>query len=353
MSRAHADAAHTASTDRDDNRPAFAWPPSSPGSPAREVWYGLVSHPHRPLALWFRYTLLSTTDGHRECRVWGALTDAESGARSCFGTRGRSLEELALSTAPFRFDAGDAGRLTSGGARGTVDTPAGPLSWDLAWEPDAVSFTPLRSRRLTDLASRVLGTGKHWSRNQSIRLSGEVTLDGEPIEFADAPGHQGHTVGRSAPARWRWLHANDFPTDGLAVEALALDGTLSICLRTTEGVHRLNRLHHVVGPWANETVGATPGRWTIRGSGDGVAVEVSVTADADHWQLARYRCPDGSDRFNAHCSRSTVELRYKPQGESTWHEAVTNAGRAEWVDGEPPVEGTYRPTSFAVVAGGD
>lgn len=331
----------------DDNRPRFDWPVPA-GQPAREVWYGLVTHPSRPLALWVRYTLVSITAGHREARIWGALTDG-AGDRSCFGTRSRRLDDLSLSAAPFELIIDGAGTLASDGATGSVETDAGRLTWDLEHEPDPVTFTPLRSRRLTTLASRLLGTGRHRSCNQSIRTAGTVTLDGERIRFEDAPAHQGHTVGRSSPDRWRWVHCNTFGGDW-AVEALAVSGRLSICLRTPDGVHRLNRLHHLVGPWANETVAAEPGRWRFRGAGDGARVECTVRAEPAHWQRVSYLCPDGSRRYNAHCSLSRVELRVNTSVTDGWAEMNSDRGRAEWVAAEPPVAGTYRPERWTVDA---
>ncbi len=331
----------------DDNRPWFEWPVPA-GSPAREVWYGLVTHPDRPLALWVRYTLVSTTQGHREARVWGGLTDGESD-RTCFGTSGRRLDALSLTDDPFTVAVDGIGRLSSGGATGRVGTDAGVLEWDLGHEPDPVTFAPLRSRRLTGLATRVLGTGRHWSRNQTIRTSGTVTLDGEPVSFEDAPAHQGHTVGRSTPKQWRWVHCNTLEGKW-AVEALDVADRLAICLRTPAGVHRLNRLHHVVGPWASETIDVAPGRWRFRGSGDGARVECTVRADTDHWQRVAYLCPDGSQRYNAHCSLTSVEGRVDTPATAGWVEVSSDRGRAEWVGTAPPITGAYRPETWAVDA---
>lgn len=324
---------------RSDNVAWFDWP-LDPGQQGREVWYGLVTHRERPVALWIRYTLVATAGG-MEPRLWAAVTDGECPDRSRFETVRTTPEGTTTAVEPFRLDFGDRGMLRDDAARGTV----ADIEWDLTYDPDSVTFTPLRSRRITDLAARVLGTGHHWSVNQSVRMSGRLRVGDRTVEFTDAPGHQGHTVGRSVPDEWRWVHCNGFAADGLVVEALDLGGKVSICLRRDGQTHRLNRVHHVVGPRGNRTTDAAPGRWSFEGRGDGAEVRVTVTADEDHWQRAAYPCPDGSRRYNAHCSLSRVELAYRIEngGWSAWETATSDRGRAEWASTEPPVPGEYRP----------
>lgn len=308
-------------------------------SRAREVWYGLVGHPTRPVAFWFRYSLLSTGAGDTTCRLWAALTDRDGDA--VFETRTVDASTVESERDPFRIVAGKAGALEDDAAHGRTDT----VRWSFEYDPDPVTFTPLRSRRLTNLASRVLGTGHHWSVNQSIRLDGTVTVGDRTVEFEDAPGHQGHTAGGSVPDGWQWVHCNDFDRSEVALEALGLGGKLSICLRRDGAAHRLNRLWHVLGPRGNRTVETAPGRWRFHGRGDGAEVRATVTADEECWQRAAYPCPDGSRRFVAHCSLSSVDLSYRVKngGWSAWRRATSDGGRAEWAGREPPVPGTYRP----------
>lgn len=327
-----------------DNDPQFDWPLAS-GRRGREVWYGLVSHPDRPVAFWFRYTLLSTGGGTREARLWAALTRGEDPDRSFLVTRPALLEAATVTRDPFRLRFGD-GELTDASAEGRIAAGDGAtdprdVAWYLEYDPDRVTFTPLRSRVLTDVASSVLGTGHHWSANQSVRMTGEVVVGDERIHFEDAPGHQGHTVGAAAPPQWRWVHCNAFENDSVVLEALDLDGTVSICLRENGRVHRLNRIAHLYGPRANATREGAPGRWRFEGQGDGAVVEATVTAPSEHWQRASYLVPDDTTRYNAHCSLAAVEVTYSVGTEE--RTLTSGAGRAEWAATEPPVPGAYRP----------
>jgi hypothetical protein len=327
-----------------DNLAVQEWPLPT-GKPGREVWYGFVTDGDRPLALWYRYTVLSTVDGHQEGRCWVGVTDG-GGDLTTFGTVAVPVDSVLVEHAPFALVLGESCDLSDRRVRAEVETPEGTVRWDLTHEPDPLTFTPLRSRVVTGLAGRLLGTGNHWSVNQSVPVSGTLEVGDERVEFADAPGHQGHTVGSETPDRWRWVHCNGFDDPDLTIEALDLGGRVSICLRTGDERHLLNRLVHVVGPWANETVAAGPGTWTFTGCGDGAELRCRVDADEDHYQRVAYLCPDGSKRYNAHCSLSQVELSFRTEhsdGWSDWRTAESDTGRAEWVDTDPPVDGEYGP----------
>jgi len=328
------------------NTAVLDWPLGK-GRPGREVWYGFATVPERRLALWYRYTLLSTTDGHQEARCWVGVTDGQ-GDHSAFGTRSLALHSVDLLRAPFGLDIGSANGIRNDAVFGAIETERGKVEWDLHHDPDTLTFTPLRSRTVTDLASRFLGTGKHWSENQSIEVSGTVCIGDEEIELDGAPGHQGHTVGRSSPKRWQWVHCNDFGVDGLAIEALNLGGKLSICLRTPDGPYLLNKLGDVAGPWANETLEVSPGVWEFKATGSRAQLQCRLEADPSHWQYVAYKCPDGTTRYNAHCSLTRLLLRSRTweNGWTEWPDAKSKTARAEWVDVTPPVAGEYAPTDW-------
>lgn len=324
----------------DPNNPDGDWP-LAPGEPGREVWYSLVSPQDASVAFWYRYTLLSTETGHQEGRVWAALTDRENPDNSTFVSEAFAFEDVWPDSDPFELTIGDS-VLTSSSAEGQI----GDISWDLEYDPDTYAFTPLRSETLTDVLSKTIGTGKHWSRNESVFMDGEITVGDRTIELEDAPGHQGHTVSSTSPPEdWTWVQCNDFDDEESAVlEALRLDDKLSLCFRVDGEIYPLNRLKHVIpaSPWANEIEYDEVGHWRFRGEGEGIELQVTVESPDDHWQKVAYKVPDDSLRYNAHCSLSDVTVTYKKDGESA-RTIASNAARAEWVSEDPPLEGEYQP----------
>ena len=324
----------------DPNDHVEAWPLAA-GDPGREVWYSLVSPRDGSVAFWYRYTLLSTEAGYQEGRLWAALTDRETPENSTFVSRAFPFEEVWADADPFELTVGD-GVLTSSSATGSVDD----VAWDLEYEPDSYAFMPLRSETLTDLLSAVLGTGKHWSRNESVAMSGEITVGDRTVELEDAPGHQGHTVSSTTPPeQWTWVQCNDFEEDDSAVlEALRLDDKLSLCFRVDGEVYPLNRLRDVLpaSPSANVVEHDEVGHWRFRGEGEGLELQVTVESPDDHWQTVSYMVPDDGLRYNAHCSLSTVTVTYSVD-DGPARTITSDTARAEWVNDEPPIEGGYEP----------
>jgi hypothetical protein len=271
--------------------------------------------------------------------VWAALTD---GSHSTFVSRSFPLGVVHRRDDPFALEIGDdddgGGELTSRSAWGAL--PEEGVTWDLEHDPDEYVFTPLRSQRLTSLLGVLADAGKHWSRNESVLTSGTVTVGDHTVEFDEAPGHQGHTVGTDPPERWRWVQCNGFEDHAVSLEALDLDGTLSVLFRRGEEVYPLNRVGHVLRN--NRTLRDDVGHWRFRASGEGVEVTATVRADPAHWQTVAYCAPDETLRYNAHCSVSDVTLTYEVDEEGPVT-VESPAGRAEWVGSEPPISGEYRP----------
>jgi len=334
---------------REGNETHFDWPLDE-GEPGREVWYSLVTHQERDVAFWYRYTLLSTEKGYQEARTWAGLTDAEN-EEGFFMSRSFDLSEVTIED-PFRL-AFDESELTYEGAKGSLETDTADVLWEFGYEPDDVVFTPLRSEKLTDFAEKFLGSGRHWSANESVYMDGTLEVDGRTYDFEGAPGHQGHTVGASAPDGWSWINCNTFEGSDAVLEVLNVEGKASLCFRRDGGVHMLNRLKHVVGPKANETVVNEPGNWTLRAKGEGVKLEATVTVeDESKWRKAAYLTPDDTSRFVAHSSLTPIEVKYRVKQGGGWSGERTlesDSARAEWSDKSPPVgeRSEYSPAEFA------
>ncbi len=330
------------------NEPHFDWHLDE-GERGREVWYSLVTDTKNDVAFWYRYTLLSTDSGHQEARLWAGLTGGEG--EDFFTTRRYPLEEAALKD-PFALSFGDA-RLTNSSAEGSLDTPEGEASWELEYEPDDTIFTPLRSKKLTDFAEKFLGSGRHWSANQSVSMNGTLEVGGTTYEFDDAPGHQGHTVGETSPESWSWIHCNCFDEPDACIEVLNVEGKVSLCFRKGGETYMLNRLKDVMGPLATENVENEAGRWRLSAKGEGVKLDVRVEVEDDSkWRKAAYLTPDDSSRYVAHSSLTPIEVTYRVKDNGDWSERRTlesDVARTEWADTSPQVGDAddYAPAEFA------
>ena len=327
------------------NHPDHPWPLPQ-GTPAIEVWYALVGPRDGRFAFWYRYTLLATAGGLEEARVWAALTDRAQPARSFLVTRRLPLAAARFGSGAFALDVGDAGHLDDGHATGQLEAPFGQVAWALDWTPDTEPFTPIGSPALTEVAVRLLGAGRHRSVNEAVLATGRVEVDGEVLELDRAPAHQGHTSGRVLNDAWSWVQCNAFDDETVALEALHLKGMTTVCLKTAGRVHRLNRVRDLFGPRKSRSTSEV-GRWHLEAAGDGVKVAATITADPALWQRAAYLSPDGTLRYNAHCSLARVELEVReatrPGQWSAPAKHRSEAGRVEWVGRRPKVPGRYFP----------
>lgn len=324
------------------NRAFLEWPLPR-GDHGREVWYLLATTADGTAAFWYHLEFVATGD-RQVARSWATVTTRDGTVR--FASRAVDVEATRFESHPFRLHTPDE-RLTTTGAAGTIDDEQ-TISWELRYDPDTYAFTPLRSQALTRFLSNTVGTGRHWSRNQSVRMNGTVEVDGESVEFADAPGHQGHTVSWQAPPAVTWVHCNDFDTSGagaddVTLEALQYDDILSVCLRLDGRVYAYNRVANVIpfGPFSNTVEHNEVGDWQFR-AGRNDAFRATVTADESCWVRTAQYSPDGEYHYNAHCPFANLSLTYAVGDD--WATVTSDTARVEWLRDSPPVDGEYKPS---------
>ena len=324
------------------NRAVLEWPLGR-GDVGREVWYLLATTADGEVAFWYHVEFVSTGD-RQLGRSLAAVTTRDGTVR--FASQAVDPANTRFETRPFRLQTASE-RITSRAAAGTINDEV-ETSWELTFDPDTYAFTPLRSHRLTRLLSNTIGTGRHWSRNQSVLMDGTVTVSDTTYQFESAPGHQGHTVSWRRPSAHTWLHCNDFDTSGsraddVTLEALQYDDLLSVCLRLDGEVYAFNRVLNVLpyGPFANTVERNEVGEWRFR-AGRSDALRVSVEADEDCWVRTTQFDPEGGLHYDAHCPFATVSLTYTIGDD--WATVSSDTARVEWVRDSPPVDGEYAPS---------
>jgi hypothetical protein len=198
-----------------------------------EVYFLKLNDRASRTALWVRYTLLIPIDPARpaEASLWGIFFDAADPARNLAVKSTVHLEDPAaavtLGRHGFRVTLAGA-ELTHGHANGAIDGAAGPLRWDLHWDP------PDEPVRLFPAASWYEGRfpkTKYTSPAFAVRFRGRVESAGRTITLDGAPGQQSHLWGVKHAERWTWAHCNDF--DG--APAAAFEG-LTARIRLAPGV---------------------------------------------------------------------------------------------------------------------
>jgi len=331
---------HTKPANDDDNQPRFRWPPRR-RQPQYDLWYAVVQHPTRPIALWCRYTLLHRVDGRSEGRLWAIVSDEAQPQRPVLTTQRFELGRVTFDRDRFGLHLADAGFLSNGLATGRLPAPCGEVGWELDFAPAGNSFTMLGSRRL---ARWVAPTG-YYTTNPSVRARGAFWVGADRIELAAAPMTQGHLFGQRLNPHFVWCTCPSFDNAPASYfEALAAElvpGRVSMtCQLVLDGeAFRFNSVSDVLGPLVSRQHGTRAqfslGRWTFVARNSRVTVSGEVIGDRAPFRLVRYLSPDGSSRFNNHQSRAALRLTVRRVDGTTRELVCSERASFDFVASQP------------------
>lgn len=302
-------------------------------APFIEDWFVQARVPDEATSLWVRYTLDASVDD-AAARVWAIL---ERGGETTARRASVHATELELSGEPFGFRTPH-GELTSEAASGDLDG----VRWELTWEPSPYSLWPLPSWAY-DLPDAV---GKVVDPNPSVRIQGQLRIEGDELDLEAVPGQQGHAWGRSHAPRWAWAHAE--PADGIVWEALAARArvlgkpTPTVALAVLRvGERTLGFRNLLVNRAEHDADGFTLEARTLRH-------RLRLTAEPGPGELRGVRYPDPLHGA-VHChntKRGTSELVLEERGLTGWREVerfreegatAFEVGRTQPIDGVPQV----------------
>ncbi len=187
-----------------DNR--AKWDGSSAGF--YEVWYlklNLQSKaPAAPIALWLRFTTLSSTNGlKKKPEIWAIFFE---------GSKKIAIKNTASLGAYSASTNGDVQIedcvLTKNGTSGSVINQGHNISWDLSFDSETPTFfhVPSTLQKLKLTKSTVC------KPSLNLKIRGSFTVDGKEYRCEDAPGCQGHIWGKAYVNEWAWAHSNHWQT---------------------------------------------------------------------------------------------------------------------------------------------
>jgi hypothetical protein len=277
------------------------WDGSAPGH--YEVWYLTFNHRASETGYWIRYTLEAPQGGHGEpyAQLWFARFDARDPRRNFGINRRFPIATMRAEAAPFSIAIGDS-KLTGDGARGGFAGGGHDVRWDLRWRPAARVH-----RHLPDVMYARGGIGESTvvSPNLDVALDGTLTIDGETVQLAGAPGGQTHIWGKKHAFHWAWGHCNAFvDRPGAALEALTVRlrrrgitlPPLTIFSLYLDGeVIALNQFRHTLFARARMSTGL----YAFSGRNRDVRVEAEFRCRPDDMMVAPYVDPDGEPSYCA------------------------------------------------------
>lgn len=293
-----------------------------------EVWYLTFNHLPSQTGYWIRYTLESPLSGHGEpyAQLWFARFDGANPDRTFGINRKVPVSTMVAEASPFSV-AISGSRLTHQSAAGAIEGNGHQASWDLAWDP-----APETHRQLPGVMYRRGGLGDTTvlTPNLDVALRGTITVDGETLDLARAPGGQTHLWGRKHAHSWAWGHCNAFRDQpGAALETLTvrlerrgyvLPPLTVLCLYLDGRALRFNDYRNV--PFTRGEFGTAFYRFTARGSR--VRIEGEYSCRPEDMVVAHYHDPDGEPSFcaNTEVADLRVTVFERSSRLSGWRERV-------------------------------
>lgn len=304
-----------------------------------ESYFVRANDPRRPRALWLKQTILSPLEGPAVAETWFIWFDGERGTtiaqRVTQPWPDARYDEKTVATKAMTLEV-----TPSGGAKGALEAPEGPVRFDLRWEPFA---SPLAAP-LSIFPWQVLRVGpfpksKLLTPLPALRFSGRLALPGETVELDAWPGMQGHNWGKEHSFEYAWGQCL-FPEDEVMVEGFT--GRVRVAGRTTPRLSALvvrrggreYRFDRLFDPWRQEAT-LSQDRWHLRlRSADG---DAELTMDSSKRPVAclGYYNPDGALSYCLNSKLAEVELTVRPSDGAAFSCRSAHGGALEFLQRTP------------------
>ncbi len=305
-----------------------------------EVWFVTFTDRASGQGFWIRSTVTRTPGGTVRPAVWFARFDPADPDRT-FGVHRAS--EKPPEIAGDRFEvAVDGTVMASGAADGAVEGGGHRAEWSLTWPtgPDTYRLLPSWMYRGS------MAPTKPYSPNVRTTFSGSISIDGERLEIRNAPGQQGHLVGRRHAERWAWAQCGDFDgSDGVfhALTAQGRRGPFTTPYVTSVGILWDGRWIRLSKTSRRRDFGL--GTWKFDLGDRRYRLTGRVEAPARDLIRARYEDPDGTPRYchNSEIASSRLVLFERTAGAFEELALFESRGttHAEWA-GRTPAEAVTR-----------
>jgi hypothetical protein len=303
---------------------------------AYEAWFLTLTDPATGQGFWIRSTLHAPPDTQPNAGIWFARFDP-SDPSSTFGLHEISTR-FDCSHEAFDVAIGDLeapggyAHMASGVAEGVVRGGGHEVAWDLRFPADLADTYRLLPPALYH---GPVAPTKPLAPNVDIRISGTVTVDGELLRLARAPGQQGHLFGTRHAERWAWAHCVDFVGEEAAMVALTAQGRSSPPASPYAmfvGVRWQGQWIRLSGVSRKRPFGL--GVWHIDLSNRRYRLTGRVEAPPMALLRARYEDPDGRERWCHNSEIASSRLALFEKGSAGFEEVAILESKgtthAEW-----------------------
>ena len=289
-----------------------------------ESWFVRANHPHRPLAVWIRYTLFRAADSRPALgEVWAVWFDGEQ-QRTVAAKEEFPLEDCHYNNHGMSVSAGN-NHLQPGKLTGHLMHRGQALQWDLHYDDgeESLLFLP------ASFYARSLPKAKSLVSRPMIQLHGSLTVNGETVTLDGWRGSENHNWGSQHTDRYAWGQVAGFDnakdaflecataqirlgpvySPKLSIAALCLDGERFI----------FNR----VGTALKARAQYRPFQWTLETGNRTARLQIQMDTSVDRVAALTYYNPPGGNKIclNSKLASVTVTFQQKSKPKRVLHSA--------------------------------
>ncbi len=282
-----------------DNVPRWTGKPG-----ALEAWHVTLTEPVTGRGFWVRAGLVAPAQGDpRGMAAFAAFHPAEPGRT--FGVQEDHPGDQFTVGGQDRYLRTGGVEVGPGYLRGAVSGDGHEARWELTYPVGESTYA-----LLPDVAARgPFGAAATIVANPNVRVSGEVSLDGEVMVLEDVPGSQGHSYGARYPERWVWARCSSFEDEDAVLEAFTGQvrrGPYVTPFITTIGLRRGGRWTRFTRLRGRRDF--SMGYWRIDVADRRYRLTGRVEAPTMAMVRARLDGPDGTIRYSHHTATASCRL---------------------------------------------
>lgn len=283
-----------------------------------EVYFVKINDLSRNIALWLRYTLLSSESGKREAMVWGAFFDFKNRANNVAIRNGYPINGVHIGKRNFDISVGPS-EFAGSKLKGQVQNDRSKMTWALQFEKGGILVRHLP----WPLYYGPFPSSKFVAPFCSARISGEIVINSEKIQLDSAPAYEGHFWG-TEQYPWVWAHCNTFQED----DTCFFEGVSARPKILGHGLPQLTALffywegclHRVSSPikWFRNRSSYRLGYFAFEAEEKGLRFSGTLTAKPADMIVWCFENPDGTKLFSHLSFNADMSLQIFRKEKKNW-----------------------------------
>lgn len=310
-----------------------------------ESYFLRANHPHRPLAIWIKATVLAPRPRSAVAEAWCVVFHGEK--KRIFATKRTipvshatfSGDPPTIRLADVLLELGDPGR-----TEGSLWGDGGPCTWNLAWRRDQGQIgDPLCLLPYPSMVDGPFPKNKLLTPAPLLRFSGWIDIFGERIAVERWPGMQGHNWGESHAWEYAWgqCHFHDAKgepfcmaegfTGRVRLGRLVTPRLSALVVRRGQKEYRFDRTFDF---WRQDAE-LDSSRWRVHLHGPAGEAILHMEAPVESTTCLGYYNPDGRLSYCLNSKLARVQLRVNPWNEEGFECTSEHGGALEFLRNEP------------------